>query len=128
MAKRKKAVAVVEARARPHPVRLRSGEPAPTMTATEAKNEFGRAFDTALRTGAVVLTRHESPRAVLLSMDEYERLTGDEQQALEVLSGQFEAMFERMQGPKARAASVALFQATPEELGESAVSSVKRRG
>ena len=40
----------------------------PTFSATDAKNEFGRVLDTALEKGAVVITRHDAPKAVLLAL------------------------------------------------------------
>lgn len=40
-----------------------------------AKNEFGRVLDLAEKNGAVVITKHDAPRAVLLSIDEYNALT-----------------------------------------------------
>ena len=54
----------------------RSGERVamPTFTATVAKNEFGHVLDTAVEKGAVAITRHDAPKAVLLSIDEYDAL------------------------------------------------------
>ena len=37
-----------------------------TVTATEAQNEFGRVFDSAVRDQVVVITKHNTPRVVLL--------------------------------------------------------------
>ena len=47
-----------------------------SMTATDAKNEFGRVMDVVLQGGAVVITRHETPKAVLISFEEYNRAEG----------------------------------------------------
>ena len=46
-----------------------------TVTATKAKNEFGRLLDTAMQGTAVVITKHDAPRAVLLSMEAFTALT-----------------------------------------------------
>lgn len=39
----------------------------PSVTASRLKNEFGTVFDEAAVSGAVVITKHNTPRAVLLS-------------------------------------------------------------
>ena len=36
-----------------------------TVAASEAKNKFGQVLDSALRDGAVVITKHDTPKAVL---------------------------------------------------------------
>jgi hypothetical protein len=41
----------------------RHGRALTSMTATDAKNEFGRAMDTVLQ-GRGVITRHDTPKAV----------------------------------------------------------------
>ena len=44
----------------------------PTVAATQVKNEFGVILDKATRTGAVAITRHDTPKAVLVSYEEFE--------------------------------------------------------
>lgn len=46
----------------------------PSVTASRLKNEFGTVFDEAAVSGAVVITKHNTPRAVLLSYAEFEAL------------------------------------------------------
>jgi antitoxin Phd len=91
------------------------------VSATVAKNEFGRVLDMALRGGRVVITRHNSPAAVLLSADAYEALAGRATPDLDALRAEFDVMLEKMQTPKARAGTSALFAASPAELGGAAV-------
>ena len=38
----------------------------PTVAATRIKNEFGAVLEQAIRGGAVAITKHETPRAVLI--------------------------------------------------------------
>ena len=45
-----------------------------SYSATEAKNAFGQLLDRTIAGGMVAITRHHEPRAVLLSIDEYETL------------------------------------------------------
>ena len=76
---------------------------------------------------AVAITRHDKPRAVLLSIDQYEALTAQHNPPwLEKLHEEYGGLLDRMQGPEQRAAAERAFNATPEELGEAAVSAARR--
>jgi antitoxin Phd len=97
------------------------------VSATVAKNEFGRVLDMAVRGGRVVITKHNAPTAVLLSADAYEALAGRATPDLDELREEFDAMLKRMQTPKARAGTAALFAASPSELGGAAVTAAHRR-
>ena len=93
----------------------------PTITATELKNATADVFDQVAAKQAIAITRHEKPRAILLSIEQYEALTGQRPDWLEALHEECRGMLERMQGPEQRAAAEKLFKATPEELGEAAL-------
>ena len=94
----------------------------PTISATELKNATADVFEQVAARRAVAITRHEKPRAVLLSVEEYEALTGQQNPDwLEKLHEEYRGMLDRMQGPEQRAAAEKLFKATPEELGEAAL-------
>jgi prevent-host-death family protein len=47
---------------------------ADSFTATQAKNEFGRILERVIRGETVVITRHDAPKAVLISMEDEEEL------------------------------------------------------
>jgi prevent-host-death family protein len=94
----------------------------PTISATELKNATADVFEQVASRRAVAITRHEKPRAVLLSVEQYEALTGQQNPDwLEKLHEEYRGLLDRMQGPKQRAAAERAFNATPEELGEAAV-------
>jgi antitoxin Phd len=94
----------------------------PTITATELKNATADVFEQVAARRAVAITRHDKPRAVLLSVEQYEALTGQQNPDwLEKLHEEYRGMLDRMQGPEQRAAAEKLFKATPEELGEAAL-------
>jgi prevent-host-death family protein len=95
------------------------------VSATVAKNEFGRVLDMALRGGRVVITKHNAPKAVLLSADAYEALARRAAPDLDALREEFDAMLERMQTPKARAGTARLFAASASELGGAAVAAAR---
>ncbi len=99
----------------------------PTFTATDAKNEFGRVLDTAVEKGAVAITRRDAPRAVLLSIDEFDALVSAGERTLDTLTAEFDQLLARMQTPKVRRAMAAAFDATPARLGGAAVAAAKKR-
>jgi antitoxin Phd len=96
-------------------------KPLSTVSATEAKNNFGAVLDRVLSEGRVSITKHDEVRAVILSLPEYEALVEKREDSLDSLSREFDALVERMQTPKARSAGRALFDATPQRLGRAAV-------
>jgi antitoxin Phd len=91
------------------------------VTASRFKNEFGAVFEQAALNGAVVITKHDTPRAVLVSFAEFEALTASVTPALDDLSDRFDQLLAAMQTPQAKAGVAAAFDATPEELGAAAV-------
>jgi antitoxin Phd len=103
--------------------RNRDGElvDVPTVAATRFKNEFGTIFEQAALGGAVAITKHNAPKAVLMSYAEFEALTKANTPALDDLSSQFDQLLESMQTPQSRNAMAAAFDATPEQLGRAAV-------
>jgi len=97
----------------------------PTVAASRLKNEFGTVFEQATLGGAVVITKHDTPKAVLLSYAEFEALTKSGTPALDDLSERFDELLAAMQTPKAKAGVAAAFNATPEELGAAAVKAAR---
>ena len=110
--------------------RNRRGEPveASSVTATDAKKQFGRVLEMVLRGGAVVITKHDAPKAILLSVDEFNALTRTTESTLDSLSADFDAMLARMQTPRARSGRRAAFGASPKALGRAAVTAARKRG
>lgn len=96
------------------------------FTATEAKNEFGRLLERAIQGETVVITKHGTPKAVLISIDEYKARSP--QIELDALTAEFDAMLERMQTAEARKAVDDLFSSTPAQLGTAAVNAARKRG
>ena len=94
---------------------------APQISASDAKNSFGRILDRVAREGRLAITKHDEPCAVLISIDEYRALVGAQAVTLDTLSEEFDALFERMQKPGAAAAMQKAFALTPAQLGRAAV-------
>ncbi len=95
------------------------------MTATRAKNEFARVLETAMQRGEVVITKHDAPKAVLVSIDKYNELAG--RRVLDELSREFDELLDSMQGEPARKRAQRAFDAAPAELGRAAVAAARKR-
>ena len=70
--------------------------------------------------GAVVITRHDEPTMVLMSIDHYVKLEQASEPNLTALTQSFDDMFSRMQGTAAAQGMADAFAMTPEELGAAA--------
>src|SRR5215831_15962429 len=97
-----------------------------TFSATQAKNSFGEVLDRAIAKGIVGITRRDRPRAVVLSIEEYEALTALLEDPLESLRSEFDALVERMQTTQAKAAGKALFTGSHRGSGHGARSAAHR--
>lgn len=112
-----------------HTFRNRLGElvEVPEVAATEAKNNFGEILDRVAVSGAVAITRHHLPKAVLLSYEEFESLSRARSESLEALGSQFDSLLERMQTPAAKKGMEEAFHASPAALGQAAIKAARRR-
>jgi prevent-host-death family protein len=99
-----------------------------TVTATEAKTRFGPLLEAAIAGGSVIITKHDTPKAVLLSMAEFEALGGARPPDLHALSAEFDGLLARLQTPAARTALKSAFSAPPKTLGRLAAIRRRRRG
>ena len=98
----------------------------PSVAATRLKNEFGAVLEQAGR-GAVAITRHDAPKAVLVSYEEFQALVNARAQSLSELDAEFDALLSRMQTPKAKKGVEAAFKASPAELGRAAAAAKPAR-
>src|SRR5215208_5892325 len=98
----------------------------PTVAATRFKNEFGAIFEQAALGGAVAITKHNTPKAVLLSYAEFEALTKAGSPMLDELTDEFDELLAGMQTTASKSAMATAFDATPKELGRAAVSAAGR--
>lgn len=99
----------------------------PTVAASRFKNAFGEVFEQATLHGAVAITRHDAPKAVLLSYPEFESLVRARGAALDELGAQFDGLLAGMQGPKARKGMADAFAAPPAALGRAARKAAQKR-
>jgi prevent-host-death family protein len=97
-----------------------------TVSATKLKNEFGAILQKVTHSGAVIISRHDMPKAVLLSYDEFVSLVTDRANQLNSLNSEFDSLLTRMQTSKARKGMAAAFNATPAQLGRAAVRAARK--
>jgi PHD/YefM family antitoxin component YafN of YafNO toxin-antitoxin module len=93
----------------------------PRVSATRLVAGMQKVTSAVMSHGAVVVTRHDEPTMVLMSIDRYLKLERAAEPDLEGLTRQFDDMFARMQAPPAAEAMADAFAMTPAELGEAAV-------
>lgn len=98
-----------------------------TVTATEAKNRFGPLLEAAIQGRSVVITKHDTPKAVLLSIAEFESLVRSKQPSLDTLTSEFDSLLTGMQTAASRDALKSAFRTPSAELGRLAVANVRRR-
>jgi antitoxin Phd len=99
----------------------------PSIAATRVKNEFGQILEQATHNGAVAITRHDTTKAVLLSVAEFESLIKARSRTLDALSSEFDELLTNMQTPKSRKGMKAAFNASPNQLGRAAVKGARRK-
>ncbi|MCC7123824.1 MAG: type II toxin-antitoxin system Phd/YefM family antitoxin [Acidobacteria bacterium] len=98
-----------------------------SVTASVAKSEFGRVLETALHGGAVVITRHNAPRAVLISVEQFNAMSTADT-TLDTLDHEFDALLDRLQTPAVRRGLKTAFAASGNDAGKAAVAAVRKRG
>jgi prevent-host-death family protein len=98
----------------------------PTVTATQLKHSTADVLDQVSAGNAVAVTRHDKARVVLISVEQYNKLTAQESNLLSELRTEYRTMLDEMQSPVQKAAALRAFNATPEELGAAAVLGARR--
>ncbi len=96
------------------------------VPSSECKNAFGQMLDQVATRGGLAITRHDTPRAVILSIEEFEALTRGREPVLETLSAELDALLLAMQAPGAKKARARAFSAGGGALGEAALTMAKK--
>jgi prevent-host-death family protein len=111
-----------------HPIRVRNvrGElvESPEVSASDAKN-VGRILDFVATAGGVTITRRRTPLAVVIPVETYARLLAAEENVLDTLTSEFDALLERMQQPGMAEAMERAFRMSPAQLGTAAVAQAR---
>ena len=85
-------------------------------------------LEKAIQGSVVVITKHDTPKAVLLSVDEFNTLSHAPELEINALSAEFDVLLARMQQPGARGSMQAAFSASPKQLGRAAIAAARKRG
>ncbi len=99
----------------------------PSVSATDIKNSFASVWDRMVAEGAIAITRHEKPKAVLVSVERFEELVRSRRPALDQLTEEFDGLLAGMQSVKARRGMATAFKADPAQLGRTAVAAARKR-
>jgi prevent-host-death family protein len=102
---------------------VRSLEPVP---ASRLKNAPGAIVDQAAAGRPVVITRHDAPKVVILSFDDFEELARAREPALGALEARFEELFAAMQKPEAKRGVRAALDASAQDLGRAALAAARK--
>ncbi|MBU1360274.1 MAG: type II toxin-antitoxin system Phd/YefM family antitoxin [Gammaproteobacteria bacterium] len=99
-----------------------------SVSATHLAAGMQNVTRTVLSEGAVVITRHDKPAMVLMSVERYLKLEQAAEPQLDALTRKFEDLFARMQGDAAAQAMAGAFAMTPQQLGEAAAEAADASG
>jgi antitoxin Phd len=102
---------------------VRSLEPVP---ASRLKNAPGAIVDQAVAGRPVVITKHDAPRAVILSFEDFQEITRAREPGLGALEARFDELLAGMQKAEAKRGVLAALRATPEGLGRAAVAAARK--
>lgn len=98
-----------------------------SVTASDAKRDFGKILEEAIKGGVVTITKHDSPKAVLISIERFQQLSNSPALQIKTLEAEFDAMLQRMQTPAQRAGVRAAFAASPKAFGRAALEGARKR-
>jgi hypothetical protein len=101
-------------------------ESLPKVTASALVTGMQQVTKTVLTQGAVVITKHDQPAMVLMSVERYRELAQASAPNLDALTKDFDAMYARMQAPGAKKRMANAFAAKPKAMGAAAVSAAER--
>gem|GEM_PF-5715064 len=113
-----------------HPLREESPFPywaTQVLPATRAKSSFSKVLQDVEKGARVVVTKHESPSAVVVPYKEYEALQAQTERALDRMRARFDTLVAEMQKPAFERGVDALFNSSSEELGQTAVQAARAR-
>lgn len=97
----------------------------PSFSATKLVGAMQTVTSAVMAHGAVVVTRHDQPSMVLMSVDRYLQLEQAAEPNLDALTRQFDDMFAKMQETDAAQKMAQAFALTPEQLGKAALAAAK---
>jgi prevent-host-death family protein len=98
----------------------------PAVAVMEVKKKFGAILEKAIHAGAIAITVNNSPKAVLLSYQEFESVIKGRSRTVGELSADLDGLVAQMQTPKAKQGMETAFKASPAKLGRAAVKTARK--
>lgn len=96
-----------------------------SVPAARLKNEPATVIDRVVAGAAVAITRHDKPRAVLVSYEDFQQLAAAREASLGTLSAEFDRMLEGMQAAPGKKGVSAAFESTGAAIGQSALKAAR---
>jgi prevent-host-death family protein len=96
------------------------------IPASEAKNRFAAVLENVSKGQDVFITKHNAPKAVVISVERFRALSAATMSMLDKLTADFDVRLARMQTPEAQRAMKKAFSASVGELGNAAVKAARR--
>lgn len=93
----------------------------PRVSASQLVAGMQKVSSAVMTHGAVVITKHDEPTMVLMSMDRFLKLEQAAAPNLDALTQQFDTLFARMQGDAAAQNMADAFAMSADELADAAV-------
>ncbi len=93
----------------------------PSISASRLVAGMQKASRDVLTHGAIVVTKHDEPSMVLMSVERYLALEQAAEPDLDALTRSFDALYEHLQTPAAAQGLADAFAMSPQALGEAAV-------
>lgn len=96
------------------------------VSASEAKNRFATVLENVSKGQKVFITKHNSPKAVVISVEKFKSLSAAATSVLDALAAEFDTRLARMQAPKAQIAMEKAFNASTNDLGKASIRAARR--
>ena len=97
------------------------------MPAAVAKNKFASVLEEVIQGREVIITKHNTPKAVVISMEKFQSLSAAAAPNLDALTADFNSRLAQMQSASGRAAMRRAFGASADALARAAVKAAKTR-
>lgn len=92
-----------------------------TVPASEIKVRFGALLDSVVHGAPVAISKHDEPKAVLLSIGDFRALAALRQSSLDVMTAEFDGLLESMQTKQTKKGIATAFGYSPKQLGAAAI-------
>ena len=97
----------------------------PSISSSHLVGSMQKATRLVMTHGSVLVTKHDEPSMVLMSVDRYQQLAKSADVDLTAMTSEFDALLAQMQAPAAASKMANAFSLTPAQLGRAAVKAAR---